>query len=134
MSDIRQMTAAEAAEALSADPRAVLIDVRTHAEWTYVGVPDVEGVLTISWQHYPTGAVDPDFVRRVRDAGVDPDRPVFLICRSGARSNRAAEALAAAGFTDLTNVSDGFEGDADAHCQRGHLNGWRHAGLPWRQS
>lgn len=134
MPAIRQLTAAQTAEALKADPGAVLVDVRTHAEWTYVGVPAVDGLVTISWQDYPTGAVDPDFVQHVRDAGVTPDRAVFLICRSGARSQRAAEALAASGFTDLTNVSDGFEGDPDARGRRGFINGWRHAGLPWRQS
>jgi len=40
----------------------------------------------------------------------------------------------AAGYQTVINISDGFEGDLDANQQRGHLSGWRNAGLAWRQS
>lgn len=134
MTDIRQLPSAEAGKALVSSPDAVLIDVRTDAEWAYVGVPAVPNLKRISWQVFPTGAVDPDFVSKVKAAGVAPSQPVYLICRSGARSQAAAQALAAAGYTDLTNISDGFEGGLDANKHRGGVNGWKQAGLPWVQS
>jgi len=56
-----------------------------------------------------------------------------LICRSGNRSVDAGLALEAAGFSNVTNVLEGFEGDLDEKHQRGKLGGWRHAGLPWEQ-
>lgn len=134
MTEIRQMPSREAAEAMAGAPDAVLIDVRTDAEWAYVGVPSVPNLLRLSWQRFPDGQVDPDFTAKVQAAGIAPDRPVFLICRSGARSQSAAMALAADGFTNLTNVSDGFEGTLDGDRHRGTVNGWKRAGLPWVQS
>jgi DNA repair protein RadC len=68
----------------------------------------------------------------LREAG-SPSRPVLLICRSGNRSVEAAAALEAAGFTDVTNVVDGFEGPLDENDHRGTKSGWRHDGLPWQQ-
>jgi len=134
MTEIRQLPSAEAAKAMATDANAVLVDVRTTAEWAYVGVPALPNLHRISWQSFPTGAVDPDFVAKVKQAGVATDQPVYLICRSGARSQAAAQALAAAGYTDLTNVSDGFEGTLDPAKHRGTVNGWKQAGLPWVQS
>jgi len=134
MTDIRQMPSPEAARAMADAPDAVLIDVRTDAEWAYVGVPAVPGLIRLSWQRFPDGQVDPAFTTKVRAAGIATDRPVFLICRSGARSQAAALALAADGFTNLTNVSDGFEGMLDGARHRGTVNGWKHSGLPWEQS
>ena len=61
------------------------------------------------------------------------DRPVVLICRSGKRSVEAGEALEQAGFTEVVNVLNGFEGDLNADRQRGKINGWRFDGLPWEQ-
>jgi rhodanese-related sulfurtransferase len=61
-------------------------------------------------------------------------RPVVLICRSGIRSRDAGEALEAAGFINVINVSEGFEGPLDDHYHRGTLGGWRFHGLPWQQN
>ena len=62
--------------------------------------------------------------------GLTPDQPIVVICRSGARSAAGASALTAAGFTEVYNVDDGFEGDPDADSHR--TGGWRGAGLPWK--
>jgi rhodanese-related sulfurtransferase len=122
---------------LQRDARAQLVDVRTNAEWTFVGVPDLtpvgKQVLTISWQEPPAMAVNPDFVADLRAAGLGPEDPVYFICRSGARSRAAAEAAAAAGFTRAFNVADGFEGPLDPAGHRGTVAGWKVASLPWRQ-
>ena len=61
------------------------------------------------------------------------DAVVLLLCRSGKRSAAAAEAAAKAGFRNVFNVLEGFEGDLDSQQRRGAFNGWRHAGLPWYQ-
>lgn len=123
----------ETFERLQTDEKAVLIDVRTDAEWAFVGMPAVSRLLRISWQNYPTMEQNAAFIDQVRTAGVPEDAEVFLICRSGARSAAAAAALTAAGFASCYNVAEGFEGDRDANGHRNSVGGWRHAGLPWFQ-
>lgn len=128
---------AAAWQGLSEDPSACLIDVRTNAEWSYVGVPDLGPIdkqtLCVSWKLFPDNALNADFVAQVRAAGVTPGQPVYLICRSGQRSRDAAIALTEAGFEVCYNVAEGFEGDRDEAGHRGSINGWKIAGLPWRQ-
>ncbi|MBO0661518.1 rhodanese-like domain-containing protein [Jiella sp. MQZ9-1] len=127
--------------ALADDPRAALIDVRTAAEWTYVGIPDLsplgKSTILTEWQSFPSMAVDPNFVDRVTAAlgsdGPDKDKPLFLLCRSGVRSIAAAKALTAAGYTQCVNVLDGFEGPLDGHGHRGQKTGWKAEELPWLQ-
>jgi rhodanese-related sulfurtransferase len=126
---------------LEADPGTVLIDVRTRAEWAFVGLPDLERVgkrvVTVEWQTFPDSRVDAAFVPRLTallDAqGVKKDSELFFICRSGARSRAAADAMTAAGYTRCRNVADGFEGPLDASRHRGTAAGWKAAGLPWVQ-
>lgn len=126
---------------LRSDPNAVLVDVRTRAEWAFVGLPDLAGigkrVMTVEWQTFPDNRMDPAFVDRLggllEAAGVGRDSELLFICRSGGRSRMAAEAMAAAGFTRCRNVADGFEGPLDEHRHRGGLAGWKAAGLPWVQ-
>lgn len=126
---------------LKADEAAVLIDVRTRAEWTFVGLPDLSAlskrVVTIEWQTFPDGRVDPAFVDRLSGlldgAGVGKNTELFFLCRSGARSQAAATVMADAGYTRCFNVTDGFEGPLDANHRRGQVAGWKAAGLPWRQ-
>lgn len=135
---------------VSGDDQGVLVDVRTTAEWTYVGVPDPSStgrpLVTVQWQRFGDGAVNPAFVDELRvalsalddEAGTpDPaggrDRPLVFLCRSGVRSVAAARAATAAGLGPSYNVLDGFEGGLDGDGHRGR-SGWRAAGLPWRQS
>jgi len=129
-------------EALAKDPSACLIDVRTQPEWSFVGIPDLgsigKKVVLASWQVYPTMAVDPEFVGKVKaQLGEHPKasagRALYFLCRSGARSRAAAIAMTEAGLGPCFNVSGGFEGDKDPTGHRGHANGWKVAGLPWAQ-
>lgn len=119
------------------EPDAVLVDVRTQAEWSYVGVPDLAGigksVVAIEWQSFPDGIPNAGFVDQLRDAGVRPGQPVYFMCRSGARSAAAATAATRAGLGPAYNVVDGFEGplDQDGHRSR---SGWKASDLRWRQS
>ena len=124
-------------EALQADETAQLVDVRTDAEWNFVGVPDLAAsgkqTVLIPWQMYPTMQRNGQFVANLQQAGLTPDNALYFICRSGARSMAAAEAAKAAGFTHVFNVADGFEGPPDADGHRGATAGWKADGLPWQQ-
>lgn len=136
-SGIRRVDPPAAAAVLDQDSTAVLIDVRSRVEYDYVGHPS--GALNVVWKDYPDWQQNPDFVDEVRAAlsasgGDAPDRPILAICRSGARSMAAAEVLAAAGYTELYNVEEGFEGDKDEHGHRGKVGGWKFHGLPWEQT
>lgn len=128
----------DAYRALADDARAVLVDVRTQAEWSYVGVPDLSGIgrelVRIEWQRYPDGAVNADFVDDLERAGVPKDAHVLFLCRSGVRSAAAARVVTAAGWHRAYNVAEGFEGPLDAAGHRGADRGWKASGLPWRQS
>lgn len=126
----------QAWQALRDDPDAVLVDVRTEPEWTFVGVPDIRSldreVVRVEWNRHP-GQHNPDFLADLRAAGVEEGRTVLFICRSGQRSRDAAIAATRAGISPAWNVSEGFEGPLDADGHRGS-SGWRSRGLPWRQS
>ena len=131
---------AEAWAMLEADPKAQLVDVRTRAEWNFVGLPDLSPVSRkvhlVEWQSFPTMAQNPQFVADTKAALMDAgmDTPVLFLCRSGARSRAAAMALTEAGFSRAYNIAGGFEGDLDGERHRGLNNGWKASGLPWRQS
>lgn len=131
--DIPDISLDQAWSMLADDPSAVLIDVRTVAEWTFVGVPDLaelgKELRTVEWTRFPGGAANPDFVAQAGQ-GIGPDQPILLLCRSGARSLSAARALRAAGYTETYNVVAGFEGDLGADQHR--HGGWKES-LPWRQ-
>ena len=136
------ISAREAWEVLKKDPKAQLVDVRTAAEWTFVGVPDLtplgRKVMTVEWQSFPSMARNADFevalVAQLKAAGVAETTPVFFLCRSGARSRAAATAMTAKGFKACFYVSAGFEGDLDGERHRGRENGWKADGLPWMQA
>jgi rhodanese-related sulfurtransferase len=127
----------EAWELLSVEPAAALVDVRTRAEWSYVGIPDLSplggATVLVEWVLYPDGEPNAAFLDELTAAGLDPGAPLIFICRSGVRSKAAAAEAARAGYAKVYNVVEGFEGPLDAEQHRGTA-GWRAAGLPWRQS
>ncbi len=125
------VTPKEAHEVLRLAPGARLVDIRSRAELDWVG--RIPGAIEIEWQSYPGNHRNPQFIAQLQHA-VDRESLLLFICRSGNRSNAAAKAATEAGFPDCYNVLEGFEGDKDAGSQRGHLGGWRLAGLPWVQS
>lgn len=127
----------EAWRILEQDRRARLVDVRTDAEFAYVGNPDLtplgKEVVRVSWKLFPEMAANPDFVSEVADRVPEKDAPLLFLCRSGQRSASAAAAMTAAGYGPCYNIATGFEGDKDAAGHRGTVNGWKVAGLPWTQ-
>lgn len=132
------LTPREAWELLGSELDAVLVDCRTQAEWSYVGVPDPRelgrDLLTVEWQQFPTGDVNTGFIDELREAlGDKAGGSLVFLCRSGVRSVAAARAATVAGLGRSYNVVDGFEGGLDAEGHRGGT-GWRAEGLPWRQT
>ena len=108
-----------------------IVDVRTRAEWVFVGhVPES---IKIEWQHFPSGALNPNFITTLKDS-VNMDSNIVFMCRSGARSNDAAILAASEGFPRIFNMLEGFEGDLDPNGHRNKIGGWRAAGLAWQQS
>jgi len=134
---MKNLTPQQAYQTLLEDPSARLIDVRTDAEWAFVGLPDLSDagkqVVLIPWQLFPSMKLNEQFVQQLEAEGVSREDKLFFICRSGARSAHAALAVEAAGFTSADNVADGFEGPVDREGHRGRLSGWKADGLPWRQ-
>ncbi len=128
-------------DGLKSSPRSQLVDVRTRAEWTYVGTPDLgplgKRAVLVEWQTFPDQSVDPRFAERLANElkalDVQLDDDLFFICRSGSRSLAAAKAMASAGYRACHNVSEGFEGPLDDARHRGSLLGWKAIGLPWQQ-
>ncbi|MBU2655178.1 hypothetical protein KOE73_12495 [Acidomonas methanolica] len=128
-----RISAREAWEALQAEPRAVLIDVRTPEEWAQIGLPDLSGLgrapVTLTW----SPAAAPAFAEALMQAVPDKATPVYFLCRSGARSQMTTDLAAYLGYEDVTNIVDGFEGPPDESGRRGTVCGWQAEGLPQRK-
>ena len=126
------LTPAEAWALLQSDPRCRLVDVRSRAEWEFVG--RVPGAVEIEWKSWPGMVPNAGFVDALRTAVTGAEQPRLLfLCRSGGRSHDAAVAANTAGLGECFNVLEGFEGDRDARQHRNTVGGWRAAGLPWTQ-
>jgi rhodanese-related sulfurtransferase len=125
------VTPAEAGALLASGSGGVLVDVRTRAEWEWVG--RIPGAVLLEWNTWPGGTRNSDFERQLLTKIPDKSAPVLFLCRSGGRSHHAASAAAQLGYTLALNVLEGFEGDKDANGHRGTVGGWKAAGLPWIQ-
>ena len=137
MSYKRNLLPKMAVERLQNNPQALFVDVRSKAEYKYVGFP--ENSILIPWIDNPDWEPNPeafsDLVMKELDGRENLlNTEIILICRSGFRSNEALKCLENKGFTQVSHVASGFEGDLDENDHRGNLNGWRHDGMPWSQS
>jgi rhodanese-related sulfurtransferase len=129
----------QAWELYRSEKRALLVDVRSSMEFLFIGHP--LDSINIAWIDEPDWAINPNFteeIRRMAETKTSPgERPedtmLILICRSGVRSVDAGKVLVAAGFSQVYNVLEGFEGGLDAEHHRGTLGGWRFRRLPWEQ-
>jgi len=142
MHAVGDVTPLEAWALLEGDAKAQLVDVRTVAEWNFVGVPDLatldRSAVTIEWSAFPGMARNEQFeaqlAAKLKAHGAGADTPIVFLCRSGARSLAAAKAMAAKGYSRCFNIAGGFEGDLDTERHRGRRNGWKQAGLSWTQT
>lgn len=141
MSYAGNVTCRECWKALADDASAQLIDVRSAAEWNFVGIPNLGDLgkdpILLEWQSFPGMAKDPEFTAKLsgelQRRGCGPQTPLYFLCRSGARSQSAAVAMTAAGYGNSFNIQGGFEGGHDPDGHRGTVEGWKHDELPWRQ-
>lgn len=132
----------QAWDLLSNDSAAILVDVRSQPEWSFVGRPDLSSLnkqpLLVAWQNYspatrPAMTPNASFASEIEAAGVDKSAPIIFLCRSGVRSKAAAIAMTGRGYRRCYNLAGGFEGPHDDAQHRGRLAGWKAAGLPWTQ-
>jgi rhodanese-related sulfurtransferase len=136
------VTPQEAWEILKNEKNAVLLDVRSAAEWKFIGIPDLasidKDVTAIEWKNYP-GAGDSmientDFIDQVKSICPNPDTKILSLCRSGQRSISTSIVLTNEGFNQCYNVKEGFEGDMNDDKHRGQTGGWKVRGLAWKQT
>ena len=137
------VTAAQAYEKWHATPDTVkVIDVRTPEEYAFVGHAEMAwnipvAFVTYRWKDGKTeyGAKpNSDFVAGVKKL-TKPTDTLLLMCRSGGRSAMAVNQLAAAGFKNVYNITDGFEGDKVTDPESVFMgkrmrNGWKNS-APW---
>lgn len=132
------LTPSEAWEMLKETPEAILIDVRTAAEWAWVGQVDLSSLnkehQSIEWNRFPGGHPNENFISDVVQKNLDQNTPILFLCRSGVRSQHAAIALSQTGYIKCYNISGGFEGDPNTERHRGTINGWKADGFPWAQN
>jgi rhodanese-related sulfurtransferase len=158
----KKILSIEAYDMLNTVPDTYLIDVRTRAEYQFVGHPINAYLFPYMVMTKEFGERDEKFGYRfnVKNvAFIEEISKVFkktdnllVICRDGMRSALAAEELKEAGFQNIYDVEDGFEGrlfpffeDNNRHkfyrqlAKRNKIHGfdhrrhygWQWWGLPW---
>ncbi len=118
-----------------------LVDVRTNAEWHYVGTPDLrpihKDVIMLQWRILPDMVINENFINdlsaRLHTCNYQEFDPLIFICRTGGRSMEAGQYVSSFGYKNCFNLSDGFEGSLDSRGHRGRISGWKASGLSWRQ-
>ncbi|MEQ9115856.1 MAG: rhodanese-like domain-containing protein [Rickettsiales bacterium] len=136
---VLHLNSLQAWESLSLENEAQLVDVRTSAEWNFVGVPDLSSIgkeaKYISWVNYPEMDFNTNFHDELDRSIGSKDAKLYFICRSGGRSLHAAESAVNKGYSKCINIEDGFEGEMNpSTMHRNEMNGWKYNNLPWRQS
>lgn len=140
---IQEIEPKEAFEKLQNEENTVLIDVRTDAEFTFVGQIDLSSinkdVILLPWKIFPAMNVNARFQmileRNLQEKFGEnaKNAQLIFICRSGGRSYEAASFIESLGYKNCFNLTGGFEGDLDSKGHRSNINGWKANNLPWRQ-
>jgi rhodanese-related sulfurtransferase len=138
------VTAKEAYEMWKLNPEKIkILDVRTPDEYINIGHPSMAWSIpaflqTYNWdeskQHFAIKP-NPDFMAHVKEV-FKMDDTLLVTCRSGGRSAWAVNQLAAAGYKNVYNITDGFEGDTvddpqSVYAGQRLRNGWKNSGIPW---
>ena len=141
---VHQITATEAFKKLSNEKSAALIDVRTDAEFNFVGTADLREIeanlILLPWKIFPTMALNPNFTASLEKVLLEKfgekrhEAQLIFMCLSGGRSQQAATHMTQLGYENCFNLIGGFEGEADAAGHRGNISGWKASNLPWRQA
>ncbi|OFW81349.1 MAG: hypothetical protein A2887_00945 [Alphaproteobacteria bacterium RIFCSPLOWO2_01_FULL_40_26] len=140
---VQQITVQDAFELLKQDQNSALVDVRTFEEFNFVGFVNpsefTNRLVLLPWQLYPEMQENPEFANNLESSlkeifgNVDKETKLLFMCRTGGRSNEAANFASNCGYKNCYNIISGFEGSLNNHGQRGKIDGWKACGLPWRQ-
>ena len=142
--NIEEIKSSQAWKLLEQNKNNVLIDVRTIAEFNFVGIADLKTInqesVLLPWRNYPDMAIDSEFNKKLIEILEDkiPDHnnkevKLLFMCRSGVRSLEAANSVSSLQYS-CYNIINGFEGAVDKDNHRGNINGWKALELPWRQN
>ena len=119
---IKQITCKEIKDYLKNNPESVLLDVRTQEEWDNDGKPDGDKIGLKTYFLEIRRDAFFDFVQEFNNLNINKDKEVFVICKSGERSQISAELLSRENYKSI-NISDGFMGSQEGV-------GWKKSGLP----
>ena len=123
---IKQLASKEIIEYIKIKPNCALLDVRTQKELNQIGKPDGESIglktYLLPFQLGEERVFNKNFVQEFKNLNINKDQEILIICRSGSRSQQAAELLTKENYTCL-NISDGFEGNNENI-------GWKKCELP----
>jgi rhodanese-related sulfurtransferase len=156
--EAKRILSIEAFDMLNTVPATYLIDVRTRAEYQFVGHPVKAYLFPYMFftgefakkdeENYGYGfnLKNKVFVEQISKVFEKTDN-LLIICRDGTRSTPAAKDLTENGFRNVFNVVDGFEGaefptfeDSNRHkfyrqlARRNKISGFlhrRHYGWQW---
>lgn len=140
---ITTISAADAFKILNDEKNSLLVDVRSFEEANFIGLVNPseidDRVAILPWKSFPSMKINPKFSESLEEIvsktfSENPkETKILFLCRSGARSEQAAEHFSSLGYS-CYNIEHGFEGDIDENGHRGKINGWKASNLPWRQS
>jgi len=138
---IEEVDVCQTWRALEAKPSAQMIDVRSKAEWAFVGYPALESIgksiIFLEWQTFPGNAKNMLFSHRLIEEldarGLGMETELYFLCRTGVRSLKAAREMKQLGYSACFNIAKGFEGKLGDDKHRGAIDGWKAAELPWQQ-
>jgi rhodanese-related sulfurtransferase len=125
---IKQVEPLQAHEALTNNPGAIYLDVRTEDEFAQGHPAGAINIPVVFIKGPGQMEVNPDFVM-VAEKVLPKATKLVVGCMAGGRSQRACEMLEEVGYCDLINVRGGFGGARDGD-GRLVVPGWRDAGLP----
>lgn len=127
--EIKEISSNDAFELLK-EADVHLVDVRSIAEYVFVGHPEMAHNIPLSFwdEKIQDFVANETFVQDLKSRFKTDDRLIF-ICRSGGRSLRAARMAQKAGFERVINITLGFEGEKNTEGYR-VVNGWKNS-LPY---
>jgi rhodanese-related sulfurtransferase len=120
-----------------------ILDCRTPEEYALVGHAPMAINIPFQFMAYRWNPKkkeyamkdNPRFIQQAKKA-FQPTDTILVMCRSGHRSAKTVDKLTKAGFKNVYNISDGFEGDKvkdknDPTFGKRTKDGWRNSALPW---
>jgi rhodanese-related sulfurtransferase len=113
------------------NPSTYLIDVRSIAEYVFIGHPEMAyNIPLMFWSEKQQKLIsNENFLTKIKLSFKKADILIF-ICRSGGRSLKTATMAKQSGFPKVFSIKEGFEGKKDEKGYRS-INGWKNNELPY---